>query len=95
MRKSTRRSRIPKFRSEADEARFWDTHDTTDFLSEFHPATLKFRRAGPKRLVSIRIAQPHIELLRRLAARKGLGCGSLIRMWITERLQYELRPAKR
>ena len=27
-------SKIPKFRNEAEEARFWDTHDTTDYLDE-------------------------------------------------------------
>ena len=28
------KKRIPTFRSEKKEARFWDAHDSTDFLSE-------------------------------------------------------------
>ena len=88
-----RRSRIPRFRTEADEARFWDTHDSTDFLDELTPAKVTFAPPKPKILVSIRLAKPQVRLLQRIAARKGLGYGSLIRMWLTERLLEELRPA--
>ena len=88
-----RRSRIPHFRSEAEEAHFWDTHDSTDFLDELTPVKVSFPRPKPKVLVSIRLAKPQVRLLQRLAARKGLGYGSLMRMWLTERLLEELRPA--
>ena len=90
MAKTTRRSRIPRFRNEVEEARFWDTHDSTAFLDEFKPAKVTFPRPKPKVLVSVRIAKPEVALLRRIAARKGLGYGSLIRMWLRERLLDEL-----
>ena len=89
-----RKSSIPTFRSEAEEARFWDTHDTTEFLNEFKPAKLTFAKPKPKVLVSIRLAKPDVALLRRVAARKGLGYGSLIRMWLTERLLDETHASK-
>ena len=95
MAQSRRRSRIPHFRSEAEEARFWDTHDSTEFLGEFKPATVTFPRPKPKILVSVRIAKPEVALLRRIAARKGLGYASLIRMWLAERLLDELHTVKR
>ena len=85
------KSKIPKFRSEAEEARFWDTHDTTEFLDEFKPVKVTFPPPKPKVLVSIRLAKSDVALLRRIAARKRLGYGSLIRMWLTERLLQELR----
>ena len=88
-------SRIPQFRSEAEEARFWDTHDSTEFLDEFRPVRVSFPRPKPKILVSVRIAKPEVALLRRMAARRGLGYGSLIRMWLMERLLSELHPAKK
>ena len=28
---------VPRFRSEQEEVRFWDTHDSTDFLEELTP----------------------------------------------------------
>lgn len=94
MAKSGRRSRIPRFRSEAAEARFWDTHDSTDFLDELTPVKVAFPRPQPKVLVSIRLAKPDAALLRRIAARKGLGYGSLIRLWLTERLLEEQRTTR-
>lgn len=95
MSSSRRRSRIPHFRSEAEEAAFWDTHDTTDFLDELRPAKLTFARPRPKVLVSVRIAKSEVNLLRRLAQRRGLAFGSLIRMWVTDRLRDELHTAHR
>jgi len=91
---SRKRSRIPRFRTEAEEARFWDTHDTTAFLDDLRPVQVTFARPKPKVLVSVRIAKPEVALLRRIAVRKGLGTGSLIRMWLNERLLDELRTAK-
>ena len=88
-------SKIPQFRSEAEEARFWDTHDSTDYLGEFRPAKVRFPKPKPKILVSLRIAKSEVAALRHLAARKGLGYASLIRLWLTERLLAELRTVKR
>ena len=87
---AARRSRIPRFRTEAEEARFWDTHDSTQFLHELRPARVTFARPKPKVLVSVRLAKPEVALLRQLASRKGLEYGSLIRMWLTQRLHEEL-----
>ena len=95
MAKSDRRSKIPRFRSEAEEARFWDTHDTTAFLAELTPVKVTFAAPKPKVLVSVRLAKPDVALLRRIAVRKGLGYASLIRMWLTSRLIDELRAVKR
>ena len=86
-------TKIPRFRSEAAEARFWDTHDSTDFLSEFVPSKVTFPKPTPKILVSIRLPKGAVRVLRQLAARKGLGYGSLIRLWLTERLLAEVPAA--
>lgn len=95
MARTKRSSRIPRFRSEAAEARFWDTHESTDFLSEFRPVKVRFPRPKPKVLVSVRLAKSDVELLRRIAAHKGLASGSLIRMWLTEHLLEEATAARK
>lgn len=86
----TRISTIPRFRTEAEEARFWDTHDSTAFLADLKPVKVIFPPSKRKVLVSLRIGKTEVALLRRIAARKGLGYGSLIRLWVTERLFEEL-----
>ena len=95
MAKSTPSWSIPLFRSEAEEARFWDTHDSTEFLGEFTPVTVTFPHPKPKVLVSVRLAKSDVVLLRHVASRKGIGYGSLIRMWLIERLVGELQAAKK
>ena len=92
MAKSRRMLKIPRFRSEAEEARFWDTHDSTNYLHQFKRVRVTFPRPKPKVLVSVRLGKSEVGLLRRIAARKGLGYGSLIRLWLTEKLLDELRP---
>ena len=88
-------SKIPKFRTEAEEAHFWDTHDTTDFLGELKPAKLTFAHPQPKVSVSIQIGKTEAVLLRQIAARKGLGYHSMIRLWLAERLLDELPAIKK
>jgi hypothetical protein len=36
------RSRLPRFKSYEEEAAFWDTHDSTEFESEFKPTMVRF-----------------------------------------------------
>jgi predicted DNA binding CopG/RHH family protein len=88
-------SKMPKFRNEAEEARFWDTHDSTEFLEGFKPARLTFARRQPKVLVSVRLGKSEVALMRQLAQRRGLGFGSLTRMWLTEKLLEEAPTSKR
>lgn len=40
--------KIPKFRSEREEADFWATHDSTEYLSETKEAKVQFTR--PKKI---------------------------------------------
>ena len=68
-----RHSKIPKFRSEAQEAEYWDTHDTTELLDELKPAQLTFTHPKPKVSVSIRMGKTEAALLRQVAVRKGSG----------------------
>ncbi len=91
---ASRQSKIPPFRSEVEEARSWDPPDTTEFLDELTPVKVNFPRPRPKVLVSIRLPKSDVALLRRIALHKGLGYGSLIRMWLKERLISELRPTR-
>jgi hypothetical protein len=40
-----KKSQIPEFKTIAEEAAFWDTHDTTDFEDEFEEIEVEFK--GP------------------------------------------------
>jgi len=86
-----KKSRIPKFKSEEEEAKFWDTHDTTGFLDEFKEVhNIRFPKPR-KRLISVRMDDRQIQSLKQVAETKGIGYLTLIRLWIMERLSREHR----
>ena len=86
-----KKSKIPKFKSEEEEARFWDTHDTTEFLDELKEVrNVKFVKPR-KRLISVRMDDRQIQSLKQVAETKGIGYLTLIRLWIMERLSREHR----
>lgn len=78
------RRKIPVFKSEAEEAKWWDENRTrldTDLLEaakkgqlkRLDQRTLKARLAASKaRMVSIRLPEADIQLARKQAAQKGL-----------------------
>ena len=80
-----RKSRIPAFKSRAEEARFWDTHDITDYLDELKPVRLRVAR-NLNQGITIRFDTETLEQLRRQAHKKGMGPTTLALMWILERL---------
>ena len=33
--------KVPEFRTEEEEARFWDEHDSTEFIDDFEPVEIE------------------------------------------------------
>lgn len=78
--------RIPKFKSEKEEAAFWATHDSTDYLEDTKEVKAKFTRPK-KKLVSLRLDEKTIKDLKKIAEGKGIGYLELVRMWVLENLR--------
>jgi predicted DNA binding CopG/RHH family protein len=87
---------IPKFSSEAEEAAWWDTH-RPEIEAEIRnriktkPLTLDnlVRGAKPSQPVTLRVSQEDLERARRLAARRGLGYQTYIKMLLRNALGEE------
>ena len=77
--------KIPRFKSEKEEADFWARYDSTDYLSEAREAKVKFT-PPKKKLVSLRLEEKTIKELKKIARAKGLGYLELVRMWVLENL---------
>jgi predicted DNA binding CopG/RHH family protein len=89
--RSTTKSVLPVGLSPAEEARWWDEHrdywDTVEGEDErVDPAPA--RRTKP---VTLRLPIDMIELLKHDAAKRSLPYQTLIRMWLQERLDAEVR----
>jgi predicted DNA binding CopG/RHH family protein len=82
--------KLPEFKSEQEEAEFWATHDSTEFLDNTEPVDVTFVDARPpKKQISLRLDAETIDALKVVARRKGLGYQTLIRVWVMERLAQE------
>lgn len=76
---------VPQFRSDAEAARFWETHSVSDYWDDLQEAAdVRFVRPR-KQLVSLRLDRPLVQRVRALARRKGLPYSALIRVWLIER----------
>jgi predicted DNA binding CopG/RHH family protein len=81
------KNKIPKFKTMEEEAAFWDTHDFTDFEDEFRPVKVKFARPL-EHIFAVRFDGETLTDLQAEASKKGMSAGTLIRMWVKERLQH-------
>jgi predicted DNA binding CopG/RHH family protein len=85
---------IPKFSRESEEAAWWDAHrseieaEIRQRIKQKRPATLGslLQGAKPSQPVTLRIATKDLETARRLAARKGVGYQTYIKMLLREAL---------
>ncbi|MGD0695762.1 MAG: hypothetical protein ABSB82_12995 [Terriglobia bacterium] len=91
---------IPTFKSEAEDARWHDRHkrqleaEMIRAIKEGRTLTLKQFLARTKlRPVTIRLATQDVDTARQLAAEKGIGYQTYIKLLLREALQRELRAS--
>ncbi len=85
---------IPKFSSEAEEAAWWDAHrseieaEIRQRMKQKRPLTLDSLVRGEKasQPITLRIAKEDLDTARRLAAQKGVGYQTYIKMVLREAL---------
>ena len=85
---------IPAFRTEAEEAKWWDSHP--DAATEIMKRALKSgkaRRAVPLKTVTMRLPVVDLKTAQDLAHRKGLPYQTYIKMLLHEALEKERRSA--
>lgn len=90
------KSRIPRFRTIAEEAEYWDTHSTTDFEDEFQEVKdVRFavRRSPVDKALTVRVDKDTYARLAEEARRQGVGPGTLVRMWILQHLRRQGKSA--
>ncbi len=83
-----KKSRIPKFKNYTDEAKFWDTHNVTDFEDETKEVDIVFELDKPRdETLILRVQKEIKDRLEKVARNKGLNVSTLARMWLMEKLQ--------
>lgn len=83
-----KKTKIPKFKTYEEEARFWDTHNVTDFDNETENVDIVFELSRPRsETLMVRLQKDFKDKLEQAARSKGLNVSTLARMWLMEKLQ--------
>jgi predicted DNA binding CopG/RHH family protein len=78
---------IPRFRSEAEERRFWETHDTTEYLDWSKAQRVRFPNLKPSTTaISLRLPLSLLEQIKIEANKRDVPYQSLIKMWLSEKV---------
>ena len=82
---------IPPFANESEESKFWDTHDSADFIdwNQAVPATFPNLKPSTK-TISIRLPESLIDSLKVLVHKQDVGYQSLIKILLSEHVSREL-----
>ena len=83
-------SKLPRFVSEQEEAKFWATHDSTEYREDTEPVDVMFVDARPsEKQISLHLDARLVDDLEAVAQSKDISYQTLIRMWVMERLAQE------
>lgn len=83
---------IPKFESEDEEREFWATHDSTDYVDWSRAKPTTFPRLKPTtQTISLRLPEFLLENLKMLANKRDIPYQSLLKVFLAERVEQELR----
>jgi len=78
---------IPAFRNEAEERRFWETHDSTDYVDWNGAERVRLPNLKPSSTtISIRLPVSLLERIKIAANKRDMPYQSLIKAWLAEKL---------
>jgi predicted DNA binding CopG/RHH family protein len=86
---------IPKFRSEAEERRFWETHDSSDYVDWSKAKRVRFPNLKPSTTsISLRLPVTLLDRIKVAANKRDVPYQSLIKTWLAEKTTDERGSSK-
>ncbi len=87
---------IPTFPSEDEEREFWASHDSTEYIDWAEAEEVIFSKLKPStRTISLRLPELMLNELRLIANKRDIPYQSLIKMFLKERIDEELKGHSR
>lgn len=80
-------SRIPKTDSIEELAKFWDSHDITEFEDELEEVREPVFDPDDQAVVRIHLPSEQAKALRRMAESRGIDEAALVQEWVNEKLR--------
>jgi len=92
MPKPAKRRAIPSFSSEDKEREFWAAKDSSKYIDWSGAENVSLPNLRPStRTISIRLPEPMIDRLKVLANKRDVPYQSLLKLFVAERIEEELR----
>lgn len=92
VRKAAKRRTIPRCSSEDQERDFWAERDSSKYIDWSRAERVNLPNLRPStRTISIRLPEPVIERLKVLANKRDIPYQSLLKLFVAERIEEELR----
>ena len=83
---SRRLKTIPKFQSEAEERRFWEAHDSTDYVDWSKARRVRLPNLKPSTTsISLRLPVTLLDRIKVAANKRDVPYQSLIKTWLAEK----------
>jgi predicted DNA binding CopG/RHH family protein len=77
---------IPEFQNEAEERRFWETHDSTDYVDWSKAKRMRFPNLKPSTTsISLRLPVALLDRIKIAANKRDVPYQSLIKTWLAEK----------
>ena len=92
---TSRRPRLPAFRTDEEERAFWETHRPGDYVGTLSPERVRVSRRIRERVrerkknLTLRMEPSRVREIKAVARELGVPYQTLMRMWIVERLRRE------
>jgi predicted HicB family RNase H-like nuclease len=95
MEKTIRPRKIPQNDSIEKLARFWDTHDLTEFEEQLEDVGEPVFERESSGVIAVRLHPQEAEAVKRVAKARGVRQATLIRQWVRDKLQSNSSLTKR
>jgi predicted DNA binding CopG/RHH family protein len=83
---------IPRFKTEQEEREFWEDHDSSDYVDWSKAEAVVLPRLKPSTTtISLRLPESLLDSLKALANQRDVPYQSLLKIFLTERVEYERR----
>ncbi len=85
------KKKLPKFKNEAEERKFWQKHDSSEYVDWSDAEEVVLHKLKPStKTISIRLPESMIDELKILANKRDVPYQSLLKIFLSERINSEL-----
>ena len=86
--------KVPKFKTEKEEQEFWASADSTEYVEWKKGKRMVLPNLKPSlKIISLRLPESMVEGLKLLANKQDVPYQSLLKMFLAERIEKELKKS--